>query len=128
MKLITPEMSAAFYERKGLAAGELDTWDGIDRCPHCQEPTPADELVALDDQHVCVPCLIALTGDDPYAPDNARDLGSATTAVTLLVSLFGGLLFLLVLSLGQQAMCDVHDQGLRYCAGYSPTTNQETRP
>jgi DnaJ-class molecular chaperone len=49
--------------------GETD-----DRCSHCEELTLADELAALDGQDVCLPCLTALTGDDPYAPDNGRDL------------------------------------------------------
>lgn len=72
MSLITEAQSAAYYEARGRALGEQA--DDTDRCTECQEPTPADELVALDGQDVCLPCLTALTGDDPYAPDNARDL------------------------------------------------------
>lgn len=72
MTLISPEQTAAWFEAKGRALGEQD--DDTDRCSHCEEPTLADELVVLDGQDVCVPCLITLTGDDPYAPDNARDL------------------------------------------------------
>lgn len=45
-----------------------------DRCAHCEEPTLADELVDLDGQECCLPCVVALTGDDVYGPDNARDI------------------------------------------------------
>lgn len=54
------------------------------------------------------------------------DRGTATTAGVLLFLIFGGLALLAVLHLGQQAMCAIHDEGLRYCAGYSPTTETET--
>jgi formylmethanofuran dehydrogenase subunit E len=70
--LITPAQSRFFYEQRGLVLGEQD--DTGDCCTHCEGLTPADELTVLDGQDVCLPCLYALTGDDPYAPDNARDL------------------------------------------------------
>lgn len=54
------------------------------------------------------------------------DRGGATTAGVLLFLIFGGLLWLAALHLGQQAMCDLHDDGLRYCAGYVATTPEET--
>lgn len=73
MSLITEAQSAAWYEARGRVVGE-QTDDDTDRCSHCEEPTLADELVVLDGQDVCVPCLVALTGDDPYAPDHNRDL------------------------------------------------------
>lgn len=72
MSLVTPAQSAAWFEAKGLVLGEqVDT---CDECTHCEWPTAADELVILDGQDVCVTCLHALTGDDPYAPDHWRDL------------------------------------------------------
>lgn len=74
MTLITEAASAAWYEQRGLVLGEQCDDDDADRCTECHEPTLADELVALAGQDVCLPCLTALTGDDPYAPDNARDL------------------------------------------------------
>ena len=122
---ITAEQSAGWYEARGRALGEQA--DDTDRCSHCQHPTLADELIDLDGQEVCVACLIDLTGDDPYAPDNARDVGSATTAAVLLGLIFAGLVFLAVLHAGQQAMCALHaDEPLRYCDSYSATTPEET--
>jgi hypothetical protein len=70
--LITPEQSAAFFEQRGLVLGEQD--EVGECCSHCEWLTPADELTVLDGQDVCLPCLYALTGEDVYAPDNARDL------------------------------------------------------
>jgi hypothetical protein len=116
---ISPDQSRAWYESRGLLLGEQD--DDTARCSHCQEPTDPDELIVLDGQDVCLPCLITLTGEDPYAPDNARDLGSTSVAVTLLAGIFGGLLFLFALSLGQDVMCAVHDDTLRYCADNKAT-------
>lgn len=75
MSLITPEQSRGWYENRGLVLGEqCDDDDTPDRCSECDEPTLADELVVLDGQDVCVPCLVALTGDDVGAPDRLRDL------------------------------------------------------
>lgn len=51
--------------------------------------------------------------------DDANDLGSATTAGVLLALIFGGLLFLAAVHVGQDVMCDLHDDGLRYCDGWS---------
>lgn len=70
---ITEAQSAGFYENRGLTLGEQDDGCG-ECCSNCEWLTDVDELVNLDGQDVCVPCLHALTGDDPYAPDNARDL------------------------------------------------------
>lgn len=44
--------------------------------------------------------------------------GSAGLAAVLLVGIFGGLLMLAVIALGQQAMCAAHNDALRYCPGY----------
>lgn len=71
--LITPEQTAAYYEQRGLVLGEQDDICG-ECCSHCEWLTAADELVTLDGQDVCLPCLSVLTGDDPYASDTARDL------------------------------------------------------
>jgi hypothetical protein len=118
---ISPDQSCAWYEGRGVLLGEQD--DDIARCSHCGEPTDPDELIVLDGQDVDLPCLIALTGEDPFAPDNARDIGSTSVAVTLLAGIFGGLLFLALLTAGQAAMCTVHatptnPAPLSYCDGY----------
>lgn len=47
------------------------------------------------------------------------DAGHLETAVALGVCLFGGLLALWLVSIGQSAMCDRHDDRLRYCPGYT---------
>lgn len=56
------------------------------------------------------------------------DAGTATTAAVLLTCLLGGLLFLTAVAYGQQAMCHLHDQSLRYCPGHTATTSEEPRP
>lgn len=50
------------------------------------------------------------------------DAGHIATALALLACLFGGLLLLALVSVGQDAMCALHDDGLRYCADYTATT------
>ena len=70
LRLITEADSAAFYLRKGLAAGEQA--DDEPRCAECR--TPTDELVDLDGADTCIPCVRALLGDDVYDDDHARDI------------------------------------------------------
>lgn len=139
MSLITAEQTAAYYANRGQVLGEDDTCGEC--CSHCEWLTPADELVVLDGQDVCRSCLYALTGDGPYAPDTSwapsrtdppsRDWQSPhrdwPTWAVLLGLLAGLVLFLGLLHAGQAALCHLHqDQPLRYCAGYSPTTAEET--
>jgi hypothetical protein len=38
-----------------------------------------------------------------------------------------GVLFLAVLLTGQTAMCAIHNDQLRYCPDFQPTTTEETR-
>jgi hypothetical protein len=42
-------------------------------------------------------------------------------ALLLLLGLFGGLL---LLAAGERLMCAAHDDRLRYCAAYQPTTEE----
>lgn len=51
----------------------------------------------------------------------------APVPVVLLAAAIGAVLFLAVLLTGQQAMCAMHDQGLRYCPGYQQPAQQEQR-
>ncbi len=69
LRLITEADSAAWYERKGLAAGEQA--DDEPRCAECR--TPTDELVDLDGADHCLDCLRALV-PDAYDDDHARDI------------------------------------------------------
>jgi hypothetical protein len=71
--LITADQSRHFYERRGLTLGEQGDDTG-DCCTRCEWLTDPDDLLDLDGQNVCRPCHLALTGDDPRAPEHARDL------------------------------------------------------
>jgi hypothetical protein len=60
-----------------------------------------------------------LLGDDPTAKGRLRDdTGTAGLAIFLFACTAGALLWLAVLAGGQQAMCAIHDDALRYCPGY----------
>jgi hypothetical protein len=57
--------------------------------------------------------------DCPIATGRLRDdTGTACLAVFLFACIAGALLWLAVLAGGQQAMCAIHDDALRYCPGY----------
>jgi hypothetical protein len=73
MSAITVEQSAAWYESRGLTLGE-QTDDEPTYCGECGYVIDPDDLADLDGQRVCVPCLVALTGDDVRGVDSERDL------------------------------------------------------
>jgi hypothetical protein len=55
----------------------------------------------------------------PDAKGRLRDdTGTACLATFLFAGIAGALLWLAVLAGGQQAMCAIHDDALRYCSGY----------
>lgn len=122
MSLITEAQSAAWFANRGLAGEQPDEAT----CTHCHDAPSRTSSSPLDGQDVCLPCLYLLTGDDPYAPDNARDLGQAGAVAVLVIAFVLGFVFLVLLHLGQAVMCSAHDQSLRYCDGYSHTTTEET--
>lgn len=60
---ITAAASAAWNERKGLAAGEQAD-DEVSRCDRCELPTdPYDLQVIHNDEALCDTCAKALLGD-----------------------------------------------------------------
>lgn len=77
--------------------------------------------------HNC-PADLPLARTEVIRADHAAARGSATTAGLLLALTFGGLLWLALLSYGQQAMCALHDQNVRYCPGFTANDPKEPRP
>jgi hypothetical protein len=73
MSAISVEASHNWYASRGLALGEQAD-DEPTYCGECCYVADSDDLTDLDGQLVCRPCVTTLTGDDPYAPDHARDL------------------------------------------------------
>lgn len=57
MTAITAEQSATAHLARGLACGEQDDQPTV-YCGICQWVTDPDDLVDLDGQQVCEPCLL----------------------------------------------------------------------
>lgn len=63
---------------------------------------------------------------DPPARDWTSPHRHWPTSAVLLGLLAGLVLFLGLLHVGQAALCHLHQDQLRYCAGFTPTTAEET--
>lgn len=51
-----------------------DQHDDESRCTTCLLPTDPDDLADLDGCATCVPCMVALLGEDVFGPEHRRDL------------------------------------------------------
>jgi hypothetical protein len=76
--------------------------------------------IGSNGKRTCLPCRRVY--DRARRPRKRDADGGACTAISLLALLAGALLWLGLIVAGQAAMCELHDNGLRYCA--EPTTEE----